>query len=226
MAPYSDAAVKFVGSHCGVSIGQDGPSQMGLEDIAMFRTIQGGAVLYPCDAVATEALVEVMAAHDGIAYLRTTRGKTPVIYANDESFPIGGSKLLRHSDHDQLTLIAAGITLHECLKAHDMLAERGVQARVIDLYCIKPLDHAAIRRAADETRIVFTVEDHFPEGGIGEAVLTSLSDHTTPVSCLAVRQRPISGAAEPLLDAQGISASRIVKAVERWRHAVESGTVD
>ncbi len=219
MTPYSDAAVKFVGSHCGVSIGQDGPSQMGLEDIAMFRTIWDGVVLYPSDAVSTEALVDAMASHDGIAYLRTTRGETPVIYNNDESFEIGGCKVLRRSDEDEVTLVGAGITLHECLKAHDLLADNDVSTRVIDLYSVKPLDHATIREAADQTRALFTVEDHFPEGGIGEAVLTSLSDHSTPVNCLAVRKRPRSGASEKLLDAEGISAERLVDAVGRWRQS-------
>jgi len=214
MAPYSGANIKFVGSHCGVSIGQDGPSQMGLEDIAMFRTIQHGVVLYPCDAVSTEALVDAMAEHDGIAYLRTTRGDTPVIYDNDESFPIGGSKVVRRSDEDQVTLIAAGITLHEAIKAYERLRIDGITARVIDLYSIKPLHHAAVREAADQTQCIFTIEDHFPEGGLGEAVLTSLSDHTTPVSCLAVRKRPISGSPAQQLDAQGLSARAIVEAVK------------
>ncbi|EMI16826.1 transketolase isoform 1 [Rhodopirellula maiorica SM1] len=216
MTPYSNANVKFVGSHCGVSIGQDGPSQMGLEDIAMFRTIQDGVVLYPCDAISTEALVEAMAEHPGIAYLRTTRGDTPVIYDIDETFPIGGSKVLRHSDEDQVTLIAAGITLHEALRAHQQLKEHGIAARVIDLYCIKPLDHATVRQAADQTKVIFTIEDHFPEGGIGEAVLTSLSDHATPVNCLAVRKQPLSGSPDKQLDMQGISAAAIVDAVQRF----------
>jgi transketolase len=202
MAPYSDANVKFVGSHCGVSIGQDGPSQMGLEDIAMFRTIQNGVVLYPSDAVSTEMLVDLMLGHHGIAYLRTTRGKMPVIYDADEEFKIGGSKVLRQSSDDQVTLIGAGVTLHECLKAADALKETDISARVIDLYSIKPLDHATIHQAADATKIVFTVEDHFPEGGIGEAVLTSLADHPTPVSCLAIRKRPISGTTDKLLEAR------------------------
>jgi transketolase len=215
MAPYSEANVKFVGSHCGVSIGQDGPSQMGLEDLAMFRTIQNALVLYPCDAVSTEALVNLMATHDGIAYLRTTRGKTPVLYNTDEEFVVGGCKVLRQSDDDQVTLIAAGITLHECLQAHDLLKDAGISTRVIDLYSIKPLDHATIRQAADQSKAVFTVEDHFPEGGIGEAVLTSLSDHKTPVMCLAVRKRPHSGSADKLLDAEGISAAKIADAVKR-----------
>ncbi|QEG38768.1 transketolase [Roseimaritima ulvae] len=219
MARHSDAAIKFVGSHCGVSIGQDGPSQMGLEDIAMFRTIQNGVVLYPCDAVATEACVDAMAQYDGIAYLRTTRGETPVIYDNDEAFPIGGSKVVRRSDHDHVTLIAAGITLHESLRAHDILAEQGIRARVIDLYSIKPLDHATVREAADQTRMIFTVEDHVPEGGLGEAILTSLSDHPTPVNCLAVRKRPLSGAPQKLLDDQGISADKIVELVTQVAQA-------
>jgi transketolase len=194
---------------------------MGLEDIAMFRTIQNGVVLYPADAVSTERLVDRMIEHHGISYLRTTRGETPVIYDTDEEFRIGGSKVLRQSDDDLVTLIGAGITLHECLKACDVLKEAGVSARVIDLYSVKPLDHATVRQAADATKIVFTVEDHFPEGGIGEAVLTSLSDHCTPVSCLAIRKRPISGTPDQLLDAQGISSDKIVEAVERWRQLLE-----
>ncbi|WP_436715581.1 transketolase [Roseiconus lacunae] len=213
MAPYSGAPVKFVGSHCGVSIGQDGPSQMGLEDIAMFRTIQNGIVLYPSDAVATECLVDLMAAHNGIAYLRTTRGKTPVIYDRSDHFEIGGCKVLRKSTGDKVTLIGAGITVHECLNAHGVLQKSGIACRVIDLYSIKPLDHATVRKAADETEHLFTVEDHFPEGGLGEAILTSLADHPTPVSCLAVRRRPISGKPEELLNAEGLSAEKIVDAV-------------
>ncbi len=216
MIPYSNANVKFAGSHCGVAIGQDGPSQMGLEDIAMFRTIQNGLVLYPSDAVSAEALVDAMVEHQGVAYLRTSRGKSPVIYERSETFPVGGSKLLRHSDDDKVTLVAAGVTLHEALKAHELLGKDGLKARVIDLYSIKPLDHATLRRAADETEVVFTLEDHFPEGGLGEAVLTSLSDHATPVNCLAVRERPLSGAPERQLAAQGLSAAKIARSVRHW----------
>ncbi|WP_417746137.1 transketolase [Rosistilla oblonga] len=214
MARHSDANVKFVGSHCGVSIGADGPSQMGLEDIAMFRSVQESVVLYASDAVSTQRLVESMMNHRGISYLRTTRGETPVIYACDEQFEIGGCKVLRQSDRDRYTLIAAGITLHEALAAHSILLEEAITVRVIDLYSIKPLDHATIRKAADATETLFTIEDHVPEGGIGEAVLTSLSDHRTPVRCLAVRKRPLSGASERLLDNQGLSAERIVAAVK------------
>jgi len=216
MIPYSGANVKFVGSHCGVAIGQDGPSQMGLEDIAMFRTIQDGVVLYPSDAVSTEALVDAMMEHQGVSYLRTTRGKTRVIYDSSESFPIGGSKVLRQTDDDRVTLVGAGVTLHEALEAHQLLAKDGIAARVIDLYSIKPLDHAALRQAADKTEVIFTIEDHFPEGGLGEAVLTSLSDHCTPVNCLAVRKRPLSGAPDQQLTAQGLSAAKIARAVRRW----------
>ncbi|MCM2375021.1 transketolase [Aporhodopirellula aestuarii] len=224
MAPYSGANVKFVGSHCGVSIGKDGPSQMGLEDIAMFRTIPDGVVLYPSDAVSTESLVEAMADHKGIAYLRTTRGKTPVIYQNDETFRIGGSKVLRSSDADEVTLVAAGITLHEALTAHEQLREQGIMSRVIDLYSIKPLDHATIRRAAEQTTVIFTIEDHYPEGGMGEAVLTSLSDHPTPVNCLAVRKRPLSGSSENQLERQGISADAIVATVLAYQQKRSSAS--
>ena len=214
MAPHSQANVKFVGSHCGVSIGHDGPSQMGLEDIAMFRTIFDSVVLYPSDAVSTERLVELMAGHKGIAYLRTTRGKTPVIYHDDEQFQIGGSKTLHASDKDEVTLIAAGITLHESLEAYELLKSDGIYVRVIDMYSIKPLDHGAVHCAADESRLILTVEDHVAEGGLGEAVLTSLSDHPTPVRTLAVRNRPRSGSPDKLLDHHGISAKAIASAVK------------
>lgn len=214
MAPHSGANVKFVGSHSGVSIGQDGPSQMGLEDIAMFRTIFDSVVLYPCDAIATERLVQRMVEHHGIAYLRTTRGKTPIIYENDESFEIGGSKTLRSGKSDRVTLVAAGITVHEALEAYDELKLDDINVRVIDMYSIKPLDHGVIHRAADETKHIFTIEDHVPEGGLGEAVLTSLSNHATPVTTLAVRKKPRSGSPEQLLDYEGISAKGIVSAVK------------
>jgi transketolase len=214
MAQYSDANIKFVGSHAGVSIGQDGPSQMGLEDIAMFRTLLDGVVLYPCDAVSTEKLVEEMAQHTGIAYLRTTRGKTPVIYSADEDFPIGGCKVLRQSENDQVTVIGAGITLHEALTAYETLKSKGVAVRVIDLYSIKPLDIETLHQAASETRAVLTVEDHFAEGGIGEAVAAALSTHAVPVYSLAVRKKPKSGETQELLDYEAISAQAVVEKVE------------
>ena len=209
------ANLKFVGSHAGVSIGEDGPSQMALEDIAMFRSILMSTVLHPCDAVSTEKLVEASAAHDGIVYLRTMRQDTPVIYGNDESFRIGGSKLLRHTASDRLTVVAAGATVHEALEAHDRLQREGISVRVIDAYCIKPIDAAALRESADATGAIVTVEDHYPAGGLGDAVLQALADRPVPVSILAVRKTPMSGSGDELRDFEGISASAIVEAVKR-----------
>jgi transketolase len=214
MSRHSDPNIKFVGSHAGVSIGQDGPSQMGLEDIAMFRTILDGIVLYPCDAVSTERLVEAMARHQGIAYLRTTRGGTPVIYENQEQFTIGGCKILRQSQEDRVTVIGAGITVHEALKAHDHLLAEGLYIRIIDLYSIKPIDAAALREAAEVTGFVITVEDHYAEGGLGEAVRSALAAvNTVRVHCLAVRKHPKSGKPDELLDDEGISAHAIIEQV-------------
>ena len=175
MSRYSDANIKFVGSHAGVSIGPDGPSQMGLEDIAMFRTLLDSVVLHPCDAVSTEKLVEEMARQPGIAYLRTLRQETPILYDPDESFPIGGSKVLRKSDHDAATIVAAGATVHEALAAYEELRKEGIAVRVIDLYCIQPVDEATLRAAARETPALITVEDHYAAGGLGEAVLSALA---------------------------------------------------
>lgn len=214
MSRYSDANIKFVGSHAGVSIGQDGPSQMGLEDLAMFRTILDSVVLYPCDAVSTEKLVAQAAGHNGIVYLRTTRGKTPVIYDPDEEFPIGGSKVLKKSSRDAATVIGAGVTLHEALSAHDELAKEGVHIRVIDLYSVKPLDLKALREAADETAFIVTVEDHYAEGGIGEAVRSGLGTIAIAVYPLAVRKKPQSGGPEELLAFEGISSKAIVRKVK------------
>jgi transketolase len=222
MSRYSDPNIKFVGSHAGVSIGEDGPSQMGLEDIAIFRTILDGVVLYPCDAVSTEGLVEAMARHQGIAYLRTTRGGTPVIYENQEQFTIGGCKTLRQNREDQVTVIGAGITVHEALKAHDRLLEEGLHIRVIDLYSIKPMDAPAVRAAAESTGCVITVEDHFAEGGLGEAVRSALADSSAKVHCLAVRKRPKSGKPDELLDDEGISANAIIKHVKSQLSALVS----
>lgn len=215
MSRHSDPNLKFVGSHAGVSIGQDGPSQMGLEDIALFRTVLDSVVLYPCDAVATERLVEAMAEHEGIGYLRTTRGATPVIYDNDEPFCIGGCKVLRESDRDQATVVAAGITVHETLKAYEQCLEDDIQIRVIDLYSIKPIDQETLHEAASATGFVLTVEDHYAEGGIGEAVRSALPESGAVVHCLAVRKRPKSGKPDELLDDQDISARAIVYEVKR-----------
>lgn len=213
MSRHSDATIKFVGSHAGVSIGEDGPSQMGLEDLAMFRSVPDSVVFYPSDAVSTERLVEAMAHHPGVAYLRTTRGKTPVLYRSDEPFPIGGAKVLRTSPRDRVTVVAAGITLHEALKAYDQLREEEIPVRVVDLYSVKPLCKATLKAAARETGRIITVEDHYAAGGIGEAVCQSLSSERVIIRTLAVSQRPRSGDPDTLLDAVGISARRIVQAV-------------
>ena len=215
MSQYSNANIKFCGSHAGVSIGEDGSSQMGLEDIALFRAILGSVVLYPSDAVSTERLVEEMAWHTGMVYLRTTRKDLPILYRNDEAFWIGGSKVLRSNRKDQATVVAAGITLHEALKAYEELKKEGILVRVIDLYSVKPVDVATLRKAAFETGVIITVEDHFAEGGIADAVRTALSKHPVPVHALAVRAMPKSGKPEELLDYEGISWKAIVEAVKK-----------
>lgn len=208
MAQYSDANIKFVGSHAGVSIGQDGPSQMGLEDIAMMRSILNSVVLYPSDAVSTEKLVREAAKHNGIVYIRTTRSATPVIYSYDEEFPIGGSKVLRASDRDLFTVVGAGITLHEALKAYEELKSKGIYIKVIDLYSVKPLDVETLKKALSETKAIITVEDHYPAGGIGEAVKSELgSDRVYSLACNKI---PKSGKPEELLDYEEISAKHII----------------
>jgi len=215
MAQYAmdRANIKFVGSHVGVSIGPDGPSQMGLEDMALFRTLVDSVVLYPADDTATAALVRQMADHRGICFMRTTRQDLPRLYETGEEFSIGGSKTLRHSDDDRVTLVGAGITLHEALKAADTLAAEGIHARVIDVYSVKPLDMATLHKAAAETAAVITIEDHYAEGGIGEAVAAALSDLATPVFSLAVSKLPMSGKPEELLAYEGIDAAAIVRRV-------------
>jgi transketolase len=215
MSPFSGANIKVVGSHAGVSIGQDGPSQMGLEDVAMFRTAFGSVVLYPCDAVSTEKLVEAAAAHRGLVYLRTTREGSPVIYGGEEDFAIGGSKVLRRSDRDVATVVAAGVTVHEALAACDELKREGISIRVVDLYSVKPLDERTLREAASATGRIITVEDHYPEGGIGEAVRAALADLAAPVRILAVRRRPKSGKPRELLDYEEISRKAIVREIRR-----------
>jgi transketolase len=218
MAAVSRARFVLSGSHAGVSIGEDGPSQMGLEDIAMFRAVHSSVVLHPCDANQTAKLVAALADVDGIAYLRTLRPATPVLYEPDEAFEIGGSRVLRSSDQDEVALVGAGITVHEALAAADLLAEDGVSARVIDLYSIKPLDRETLLAAAEATdgRIV-TVEDHWPEGGLGEAVLAAFADadERPRVVSLAVRELPSSGKADELLAAAGIDAGHIAAAARQ-----------
>jgi transketolase len=187
---------------------------MGLEDIALFRTILNSVVLYPCDAVSAERLVEAAAAHEGIVYIRTTRMGTPVIYRNEEEFVIGGAKVLRQSETDAVTVVAAGVTLHEALKAYEDLKDQGISIRVIDLYCIKPLNEAVLREAATATKAMVTVEDHYAEGGMGEAVRSALSESPVPVYSLAVRKKPKSGRPEELLDYEEISKNSIVRRVK------------
>jgi len=215
MSQYSQANLKFIGSHAGVSIGEDGPSQMGLEDLAMFRSILTSIVLHPCDAVSTEKLVEAATAHEGIVYLRTMRQDTPIIYPNEETFPIGGSKVLRQSNGDRLTLVAAGAAVHEALKASDQLQRDGIHVRVIDAYSIKPIDTPTLREAADATGGIVTVEDHYPAGGLGEAVLQALADRPVPLTVLAVSKTPMSGTGEELRGFTGISATGIIQTVRR-----------
>jgi len=216
MAQYAmdRANIKFIGSHVGVAIGPDGPSQMGLEDMAMFRTLVGSVVLYPADDVSTAALVRQMADHHGICYMRTTRQEMSRLYETGEEFPIGGSKTLRRSEDDRVTLVGAGITLHEALKAADKLAAAGIHARVIDCYSVKPLDLTTLRTAAAETAAIITIEDHYPEGGLGEAVAAALSDLATPVFSLAVSRPPMSGNPEELLAYEGSDAAAIVHRVQ------------
>ncbi|MEV4544404.1 transketolase [Micromonospora echinaurantiaca] len=215
MAAISRADIALCGSHAGVEIGADGPSQMGLEDLAAMRAIHGSTVLYPSDAVSCAALVAQMVDCTGITYLRTTRGGHPVLYDNDETFPIGGSKLLRGGGHDHVALIGAGVTAHNCLAAAEQLAGEGIEARVIDLYSVKPLDSERLLDAARDTggRLV-VVEDHYPEGGLGSAVLEALADLAVPaqVCRLAVRGLPTSGTPTELMDQAGIGVSAIVTA--------------
>jgi transketolase len=218
MAAISRANIRLSGSHAGVSIGEDGPSQMALEDLAMMRAVHGSTVLQPCDANQTARLVAEMADKDGIVFLRTLRPKTPVIYDASEDFAIGGSKTVRSSDDDAVTVIASGITLHEATKAADELQESGIAVRVIDAYSIKPIDGDTIRAAARATGgKVVAVEDHWPEGGLGEAVLSALSEESGALHFehLAVGIMPGSGSSAELMDAAGISAKHIVDAVRK-----------
>ncbi len=210
MAGISRANIKLAGSHAGVSIGEDGPSQMGLEDLAMMRAVPEAVVLYPADAVTAERCVELAARHRGIVYLRTSRPKTPVLYGPDEPFAIGGLKVLRAGPADRATVVAAGVTVPEALKACAELEKEGIAVRVIDLYSVKPLDREALLRAARETRnTLVTVEDHYAEGGLGDAVLDAVGAEGIRVHKLAVRELPRSGRPAELLERYGISARHI-----------------
>jgi transketolase len=214
MAAISQADIRLSGSHAGVSIGEDGPSQMALEDLAAFRAIHGSTVLYPSDANQTAKLVAAMADLDGISYIRTTRGATPVIYDAGEDFPVGGARVVREGD--DVTLVGAGITLHEALEAAEALANDDISARVIDLYSLKPIDAETLREAVEATqgRIV-VVEDHWPEGGLGEAVLAALAGEELRFTHLAVCEMPGSGKPAELLAAAGIDADAIAAAARK-----------
>jgi transketolase len=220
MAAISQANIRLCGSHAGVSIGEDGPSQMALEDLAMMRAVHGSTVLYPCDPNQTAQLVAAMADCSGISFLRSTREKTPVLYSSDEQFRIGGSHVVRQSDADQVTVIAAGITVHEALKACDQLKGDGIAVRLIDAYSVKPIDRQTLHQAAQATqgRLV-VVEDHWPEGGLGAAVLEAFAAAgealNLKLSHLAVQGMPGSGTPQELMDAAGISASHIADAVRQ-----------
>jgi len=218
MAAVSRADIRLAGSHAGVSIGEDGPSQMGLEDLAMMRAVHGSTVLYPCDGNQTARLVAQMADRKGITYLRTTREKTPVIYEPTEEFPIGWCKVVRGTEKDRVTIVAAGITLHEALKAYDVLASQDIAVRVIDLYTVKPVDADALADAAKVTGGRFVVvEDHWAEGGLGDAVLAALAEkgiREIRYRHLAVRKMPGSGKPAELLDDAGLTTVHIVRAVK------------
>ncbi len=215
MSGISMLNIKLCGSHAGVSIGEDGPSQMALEDLAMARAVPNCTVLYPSDAVCAERLVAVAAATPGPVYIRSSRPKTPVIYSTDEKFPVGGSKVVRQSDKDVATIVAAGVTLFEALKAHELLAKDGIAIRVVDAYCIQPIDRAGLIAAgkASGGRIL-TVEDHYAQGGLGDAVSEAVWDQGFTVQRLAVREIPRSGEPDELLERYGISAAAIARAVK------------
>jgi len=221
MGAVSQVRINICGSHAGVSIGEDGPSQMGLEDLAMFRAIHNSTVFYPSDAVQTAQLVSLMAdLPEGVAYLRTTRGNTEVLYGPEETFEVGGSKVLRSSDADQVTIVAAGITLYESLKAADALAADGIGVRVIDLYSVKPIDVATLTEAARATQgRVMTVEDHWPEGGIGDAVASALAEAQLDIPLklvkLAVNRMPGSAKPDECVTAAGLDAESIAGSVRK-----------
>ncbi len=215
MAAISQSNLKLCGSHAGVSIGEDGPSQMGLEDFAMMRAIEGSSVLYPSDAVSTEHAVRIATAGKGIFYIRTTRPKTPVIYAADEEFASGRAKIVRSSADDKITIVAGGVTLFEALAAYDQLKAEGIAARVIDIFSIKPINEATLRASAQETNnLILSVEDHSAAGGIGEAVAAAVSPVGVKVHLLAVSELPRSGKPEELMAAYGIDRTAIVKKVK------------
>jgi transketolase len=218
MSAISEADIRLVGSHAGVEIGADGPSQMALEDLAMMRAVQGSTVLYPSDATSAASLVQEMAERTGIVYMRTTRGSYPVLYPPDEAFPVGGAKVVRSGPDDQVTLIGAGVTLHNSLEAAEELSRDGIRARVVDVYSVKPIDTQTLLEAAAATgdRLV-VAEDHHPEGGLGSAVLDAFNEagHPVQITHLAVRSMPGSGTPAELLEAAGIAAGQIAQAARK-----------
>jgi transketolase len=223
MAGISRSNVKLCGSHAGVSIGEDGPSQMALEDLALFRALPDAVVLYPADGVSTDACVQLAASYRGLVYIRTTRMKTEAIYGADETFAIGGAKVVRARDGDRLTVVAAGITVHEALAAADELEGKGLPVRVVDLYGLKPLDAQTLAQAAEATGgKLLTVEDHYAEGGLGAAVVEALGERPITIRRLAVREIPRSGAPRQLLERYGIGRAAIVRAVEEMVGAAAS----
>lgn len=220
MAGVSGSNIKFAGSHAGVSIGEDGPSQMALEDLAMMRAVPGCAVFYPCDGVSAERIVAAAARHQGMAYIRTSRPKTEVIYAPTEEFDVGGSKVLRESGSDVVTVVAAGVTVFEALAAYDRLRSEGISIRVIDAYSVQPVDTETLVSAGLQTgRQLITVEDHYSVGGLGDAVSEAVADHGITVARLAVSEVPRSGRSAELLERYGISSSHIIAAVHRQAKA-------
>jgi transketolase len=215
MARVSEANIKFIGSHVGVSIGEDGPSQMGLEDIALFGALPDSVVLQPCDAVSTAKLVPQMATHQGFSYMRTLRPKTPLLYKSDDNFAIGGSKILRSSDNDLLTVAATGITVFEALEAADALQKENISIRVVDFYSIHPIDSVTLKKCIAETeqKVLITVEDHFMHGGFGDFVMSALSGEGQVIK-IAVRKISQSGTKDELMNDAGIDASHIVSKVK------------
>lgn len=216
MAGVSHANITFVGSHAGVSIGEDGPSQMGLEDISLFATVPESVVLHPSDAVSTKKLIPDLVRHRGISYLRTLRPKTSVLYGEDEDFMIGGSRVLKESKGDVLTIVACGITVHESLKAYEILKKDGVSVRIIDCYSIKPIDKKTLKKAVSETQknYIVTVEDHYEHGGLGDAVLSGLARENALIEKMAVKHIERSGTMEEVLHDAGISSDHIVTRVK------------
>lgn len=220
MAAVGKAPLRLVGSHCGVSIGQDGPSQMALEDIAMMSAVHNSVIFYPCDAISTYKLVELMANHNtSISYLRTTRAETPVIYTPETRFELGRCTVLKESADDQVCIIAAGITLFEALRAHELLLQEGISTSVVDLYCVKPLDASTLLRVARASHnTIITVEDHYKEGGLGQSVAFALRNTGIAIECLAVTKMPRSGKPEELLAFEDINADAIIKKVKELVH--------